>query len=72
MGPVMPRKVTCTVALDITQVERIDQISKRTRISRSELVREALDSVLAKHEEQMLLFEQATKGKGRRAAGGKR
>ncbi len=72
----MPRKIACTVALDLSQIERIDQISKRTRISRSELVREALDGVLAKYEDQLKLFDTATaavaKPKGRAARGGKR
>ena len=53
----MARKIICSVALDLDQLERIDTISRKTRISRSELIREGLATVLRRHEEQLRLFE---------------
>jgi metal-responsive CopG/Arc/MetJ family transcriptional regulator len=48
----MPRKVTCTVSLELSEIERLENISRRTRLSRSELIRQALAILFVKYEKQ--------------------
>ena len=55
----MLRKQTATVSLEIEQIEKLNEISKKTRIPKSVLVREALDKVLEEYETQLKLFEKA-------------
>lgn len=44
-----------SVSLDEEQIERLDDLSKRTRIPRSVLVREGVEAVLARYETQLAL-----------------
>jgi metal-responsive CopG/Arc/MetJ family transcriptional regulator len=48
----MPRKVTCTVSLELSEIDRLENISRQTRFSRSELIRQALATLFAKYEKQ--------------------
>jgi hypothetical protein len=48
----MPRKVTCTVSLELSEIDRLESISRRTRLSRSELIRQALAVLFAKYDKQ--------------------
>jgi metal-responsive CopG/Arc/MetJ family transcriptional regulator len=48
----MPRKVTCTVSLELSEIDRLENISRQTRLSRSELIRQALAVLFAKYEKQ--------------------
>ena len=52
----MVRKQTATVSLEIGQIERLNEISRKTKIPRSVLVREAVDKVLDQYEGQLELF----------------
>jgi metal-responsive CopG/Arc/MetJ family transcriptional regulator len=48
-------KQAVSISLDAEQIRRLDAVTQRTRISRSVLVREAVDVVLARYEPQMSL-----------------
>jgi metal-responsive CopG/Arc/MetJ family transcriptional regulator len=49
------RKVAISVSLDESQVEQLDEISRRTKIARSVLVREGVKAIVARYEEQLSL-----------------
>ena len=55
----MIKKQTATVSLEIEQIHKLNEISKKTRIPKSVLVREAVDKVLEQYETQLKLFEKA-------------
>ena len=55
----MIKKQTATVSLEIEQIQKLNEISKKTRIPKSVLVREAVDKVLEQYETQLKLFEEA-------------
>ena len=59
----MIKKQTATVSLEIEQIQKLNEISKKTRIPKSVLVREAVDKVLEQYETQLKLFEE-TQEKG--------
>ena len=48
-------KKPISVSLEEDQVERLDELSRRTRIPRSVLVREGVESVLTRYETQLAL-----------------
>jgi predicted DNA-binding protein len=54
----MIKKQTATVSLEIEQIQKLNEISKKTRIPKSVLVREAVDKVLEQYETQLKLFEE--------------
>lgn len=47
------RKISISVSLDSYQVERLDEISERTKIPRSVLIREGVQNIIEKYEEQL-------------------
>ncbi len=49
----MGSKVLRSIYLDITQVERIKKLSEITKVPQAVYVREGLDLILRKHEEQI-------------------
>ena len=49
----MGGKVLRSIYLDITQVERIKKLSEITKVPQAVYVREGLDLILRKHEEQI-------------------
>jgi predicted DNA-binding protein len=60
------RKINSSFTIELSQLERLDALSKRTRIPKSEIVRNALDRELAKYDQQQAEAE----GDGRRMMGG--
>ena len=48
-------KKPISVSLDEDQIERLDELSRRTRIPRSVLVREGVEAVLSRYETQLAL-----------------
>lgn len=48
-------KKPISVSLDEEQIERLGELSKRTRIPRSVLVREGVEAVLTRYETQLAL-----------------
>ena len=60
----MNTKQTTTVSLDIEQIEKLNDISRRTKIPRSVLIREAVDRVLDQYKTQLELLEKVEE-KGR-------
>jgi metal-responsive CopG/Arc/MetJ family transcriptional regulator len=65
----MPRKVTCTVSLELSEIDRLENISRHTRLSRSELIRQALATLFAKYEKQTVDSVHHGPGDQRRATG---
>ena len=49
----MGSKVLRSIYLDITQVERIKKLSEITKVPQAVYVREGLELILRKHEEQI-------------------
>lgn len=49
----MGSKVLRSIYLDITQIEKIKKLSERTKVPQSVYVREGLDFILRKYEEQI-------------------
>ena len=49
------RKITISVSLEPDQLERLDKIVRNTKVARSVLVREALQNIIDKYEEQLNL-----------------
>jgi predicted DNA-binding protein len=47
------RKINSSFTIELSQLERLDALSKRTRIPKSEIVRNALDIELAKYDEEL-------------------
>ena len=61
----MKRIISQTFSVGLDQLERLSDLAARTRVSRSSLLREAIDVVLAR-------YEQPTKVDGNPAASGRR
>ena len=49
----LERKLAISVSLDSTQIERLDEISRRTKIPRSVLVREGVQTLLDSYDSQL-------------------
>ncbi len=49
----MGSKVLRSIYLDITQTEKIKKLSERTKVPQAVYVREGLDLILSKYEEQI-------------------
>lgn len=49
----MTRKISISVSLEPHQIERLDEISKKTKVPRSVLVREGVQNIIGKYEEQL-------------------
>lgn len=49
----MDRKTTVSVAIGLAQLERLTKVMERTRISRSVIVRDALERELQRYEQQL-------------------
>lgn len=49
----MGSKVLRSIYLDITQIEKIKKLSERTKVPQAVYVREGLDFILCKYEEQI-------------------
>jgi predicted DNA-binding protein len=49
----MGSKVLRSIYLDITQIEKIKKLSERTNVPQAVYVREGLDFILRKYEEQI-------------------
>jgi len=47
----MKRIISQTFSVGLDQLERLSDVAARTRVSRSSLLREAIDVVLARYEE---------------------
>jgi predicted DNA-binding protein len=60
------RKVNQSFTIELSQLERLGALSQRTRIPMSEIVRNALERELAKHERQQV----AAASDGRRVVNG--
>ena len=61
----MKRIISQTFSVSLDQLERLSDVAARTRVSRSSLLREAIDVVLAR-------YEQPSKVDGNPAASGRR
>ena len=57
------RKINSSFTIELSQLERLDALSKRTRIPKSEIVRNALERELLKYDQE----QAAAEGDGRRA-----
>jgi len=49
----MTRKISISVSLEPHHIERLDEISKKTKIPRSVLVRKGVQNIIGKYEEQL-------------------
>ncbi len=56
------RKVTASVTLELEQLERIDDLARRSGLNRSVLVRDAIDVVLARYEKKAAAPARAGQG----------
>jgi predicted transcriptional regulator len=65
----MPRKVTCTVSLELSEIDRLEIISRRTSLSRSELIRQALAILFVKYENSAVDTAHSAHRDQRRATG---
>lgn len=64
----MARKITATVAFEAEQLVRLDRISERTRRSRSEITRAAVDRELDRLERELSSREKVALGHAREAS----
>jgi predicted transcriptional regulator len=46
----MPRKIPITFTVELDQIERLGRITARTRVTRSVIVRDAIERELARYE----------------------
>ena len=46
-------KTLASINLEIPQIERLDKLSAKTRVAKSEYIREGLDLLLQKYEDQL-------------------
>ena len=61
------RKINSSFTIEFSQIERPDVLSKRTRIPKSEIVRNALERELLKYEQEQPAAE--AESDGRRGVG---
>jgi predicted DNA-binding protein len=63
------RKINSSFTIELSQLERLDALSKRTRIPKSEIVRNALERELTKYDQEQQAAEAESDGRRKVGAG---